>query len=419
LQLAVSLLVLQQAGRAEAPAVREDGMKNLVTPALAVAAAAMFSQPLHAQAPLKIGVMLPTSGVLAAIGREQVNAMQLAVESAGGTVAGRKIELIIEDTAANPSTGLTKARKLVISDKVDAIAGIVSSAVALAVAPYAASARIPVVISNAGTDNLSGDKCSRYMVRASYSMAQTAVPIGNYMAKKGIKRVFILASDYIAPRESVNAFKKAFTAAGGQIVGEVWTPFGKTQDYGPYISQVRAANPDALYAVYYGGEAILFTKQYEAFGIKDKIPLYSALGLTPPNLRKAQGDSAVGVIQSSNYIAELEHPENKAFVAAYRKKFNDDPGEFAAYAYDAIRVILEAVKARNGDTSDKAAFVAAMEKVSFTGPRGPISLSSTSRSITQNFYIVKSVKKPDGQLGFELMETLPNFADPITGCKLQ
>ena len=249
-------------------------------------------------------------------------------------------------------------------------------------------------------------------------MAQTAKPVGDYMAKKGVKTVYILASDYVAPRESVEAFKKSFTAGGGKIVGEVWTPFGKTQDFGPYISQVRAAKPDALYAVYYGGEAILFTKQYESFGIKKDIPLYSALGLTPPILRKAQGATAADVVQSANYFIELPHKENQEFVAAYRKKFNEDPGEFAVYAHDAVRVIAEAVKARNGDTKDKAALVAAMEKVSFTGPRGPIKLSSSNRSITQNFYIVKTVKKGD-KVGFDLVETLKDMEDPISGCKLK
>jgi branched-chain amino acid transport system substrate-binding protein len=392
-------------------------MKRIIALAALAFTIGAGSSPVQAQQPLKVGVMLPTSGVLAAIGREQLNAMQLAVEDAGGAVAGRKIELLVEDTAGNPSTGLTKARKLVISDRVDVLTGVASSAVALAIAPYVASARMPLVISNAGTDLLSGGKCNRYVLRASYSQGQSAKPIGEWMAKKGIKRVFILGSDYIAPREAVDAFKKAYTAGGGQIVGEVWTAFGKTQDYGPYISQVRAANPDALFAVYYGGEAIVFIKQYEAFGIKDKIPLYSALGLTPPNLRKAQGAAAAGVIQSTNYFAELAHPENKAFVAAYTKKFGTEPGEFAAYAYDTMRVIIEGVKARNGDTADKAAFVSAMEKVSFTGPRGPIKLSASDRSVVQNFYIVKSVPRGDST-GFELIETLPNFADPSTGCKL-
>lgn len=385
--------------------------------ALGSFAASGLAQKAQAADPLKIGVLLPLSGVLASIGREQANGIQIAVDQAGGTVNGRKIELVIEDSAANPGTSLTKARKLVLSDKVDVMAGVASSAVALAIAPYLTSVKMPLVISNAGTDLLSGGKCTRFMVRASYSMHQSARPIGLYMAKKGIKKVFILASDYVAPRESVAGFKKAFTEGGGQIVGEVWTPFGRTQDFGPVISQARAANPDAIYAVYYGGEAILFTKQYQAFGLSDKIPLYSALGFAPPALRKAQGDSAAGITTSANYVPELDNPENKTFVAAYRAKFGPDVGEFAVYAYDAIRVIIEAVKARNGDTKDKAALVAAMEKLTLTSPRGPIKLSATDRSLTQNFYIVKTVKKPEGVVN-EIVETMADFPDPVTGCKL-
>lgn len=393
-------------------------MHKTIAASAALIMGAGLSLDARAADPLKIGVILPTSGILAAIGKEQLNGMKIAVDDYNATVAGRKIELIVEDSEAKPSVGLTKARKLVLSNKVDVLAGVVSSAVALAVGPYVARTRTPLVISNAGTDLLSGSKCSRYVVRASYSMAQSAKPVGEWMAKKGIKSVFILASDYVAPKESVAAFKKAFTAGGGKVLGEVFTPFGRTQDFGPYISRARAAKPDAIYAVYYGGEAILFMKQYEAFGLKKTIPLYSALGLTPRLLHRAQGPSAAGVIQSANYVAELDHPENKDFVAKYKKQFNTTPGEFAAYAYDTIKVILEAVKARKGDTKDKAALVAAMEKVSFTGPRGPIQFSSEGRGITQNFYMVKTVKQGDG-IGFEMIETLKGYKDPISGCKLK
>lgn len=394
-------------------------MKKLIAAGATLAlASAALAQPAYAADPLKIGVLLPTSGVLAALAKEQLNGMQIAVDEAGGSIAGRKIELLVEDTEAKPQAGLTKARKLILSNKVDVLAGVISSAVALALAPYLAKVKMPLVISNAGTNLLSGEKCERYVLRASYSMAQTSQPIGAWMAKKGIKSVFILASDYIAPREAVEAFKKAYAAGGGKIVGEVWTPFGRTQDYGPYISQARAAKPDAVFAVYYGGEAILFTKQYDAFNMKKDFPLYSAIGLTPPILRKAQGMTAADVVQTSNYFSELPHPENKKFVEAYTKKFGEAPGEFAAYAYETIRVILDAVKATNGDTRDKAKLVAAMEKADFIGPRGPIKLSSANRAVVQNMYIVKSVKKGD-KVGFDLLETVEKVADPATGCKLQ
>lgn len=393
-------------------------MIRFIASGAALALAATASVQAHAAEPLKIGVLQPTSGILAALAQEQINGMQIAVDEVDGSVAGRKIELIVEDTEAKPQVGLTKARKLILSNKVDVLAGVISSAVALALAPYLSRAKMPLVISNAGTNMLAGPKCERYVLRASYSMGQTSKPMGEYMAKKGIKSVYIMASDYVAPREAVEAFKKAFTAGGGKIIGEDWTPFGRTQDFGPYLSKARAAKPDAIFAVYYGGEAILYTKQYEAFGMKKQIPLYSAIGLTPPILRKAQGMTAADVIQTSNYISELPHPENKTFVEAYTKKFGQPPGEFAAYSYDTIRIILDAVKALNGDTKDKSKFVAQMEKSNFVGPRGPIKLSSTSRDVVQNMYIVKSVAK-DGKVGFELLETMKDYPDPASGCNLK
>jgi branched-chain amino acid transport system substrate-binding protein len=364
---------------------------------------------------LKVGVPMPTSGVFAVIGKEQLNGMQMAIDEAGGSVAGRKIEMLVEDTEAKPDVGLTKARKLILSDGVDIMAGIVSSAVALAVAPYTASRKIPLVISNAATNLLSGAKCDRYVFRVAYSSAQVARPMGTWLAKKGVRNVFIMAADFVAPHEFVAAFKESYLANGGTIAGEVYPPFMRTQDYGPYIAQARAANPGGVFAVFYGGEAILFMKQYQSYGMDKVASVYSSIGLTPQMLHKAQGDAAVGVIASVNYVPELETPENKKFVDAYRKKFGSTPAEFAVMGYDTMRFVIEAVRARNGDTKDKAALVAEMEKVSYTGPRGPMKMDPKNHTATQNVYIAKTVKRGD-DIGFEVIETIPNVADPVTGC---
>ena len=397
---------------------------RLVT-ALLLLAAAQLAAPAQAQAqqatqqaPLKIGVLLPTSGIFAVIGNELLNGMRMAADEAGAGVAGRKLELIVEDTETKPDVGLAKARKLVLSDKVDAVAGIVSSAVALAVAPYLTSQKVPLVIGNAATDLLSGEKCSRYVFRAAYSSSQVSRPVGTWLASKGVKSVFVLGADFIAAHEFVKAFKESYTAGGGKVLGEAFSPFGKTQDYGPYISQARASNADGLFAVYFGGEAILFMKQYEAFGIKDKLPIYSTLGITAQMLHKAQGPAALGVISSAIYIPELDTPANKKFVATYQDKFKALPAEFAVMGYDSIRFILEAVRARNGDTADREALVDALEKSSFVSPRGPMKMDPKTRGATQNIYIVRTVPKGDG-VGFEMLETLPNVPDPVTGCVLK
>ena len=373
----------------------------------------MASAP--AAEPLKVGVLMPTSGVFAVIGKEQLNGMQMAIDEVGGSIAHRKIDMLVEDTEAKPSVGLTKARKLILSNRVDIMTGIVSSAVALAVAPYTAREKVPLIISNASTNLLSGPKCNRYVFRVSYSSAQAGSPMGTWLAKKGVRRIFIMAADFVAPHEFVAAFKKTYLAGGGTIIGEVYPPFMHTQDYGPYITEARAANPGGVFAIFYGSEAILFMKQYHSYGMDKVAPVYSSIGLTAQMLHKAEGDAAVGVTSSVNYVPELDTPQNKKFVDAYRKKYGITPAEFAVMGYDAMRFVIEAVRARSGDMRDKAAVVKALEQVSYVGPRGPMKMDPRNHAATQNIYIVKTVKRGDG-VGFEVIDTIPSVADPVTGC---
>ena len=393
-------------------------MRRAFALGLSLLALASLDAQSQSPPPLRIGIVLPMSGVFAPLGIEQLDGMRIAVDEVGGTVAGRKIELIVEDTEAKPDVGLAKARKLILSDKVDVMSGIVSSAVALAVAPYVGSQKIPLVISTAATDAISGEKCNRYIFRAAYSSAQLNKPMGAWLARRGVKSVFIVASDFVSPQEFIKAFKETYTAGGGKVLGEAWPPFNKTQDYGPYISQARAANPDAIYAVFFGGEAILFTKQYEAFGIKDKMPVYGAMGLVPQMLHKAQGPAALGVTTAVVYAPEIDTPENKRFIAVYRDKHKALPAEFAVMGYDSVRFLIEAIKTRNGDTADKDALVAALEKTSFASPRGPVRIAPGTRSVMQNVYITRTVMR-DGQTGFEILETVPNVPDAAEGCVLR
>ena len=389
-------------------------MNKLLATAAAIIACTTSVQ---AADPLKIGVLMPTTGVFAVLGQERIKGMRYAIEEAGGEVAGRKVELLVEDTQGAPATGLTKARKLVTSDNVDAIAGIISSAVALAVAPYFNSVKMPLVISNATTDELSGAKCSPFIFRVSFSSSQMSEPAGDFMGKKGVKSAFLLVSDYVAPREHIAAVKRAYLKHGGKIAGEAYPPFAKTQDYGPYISQARAASPDAVFPIFYGSEAIAFMKQWHSYGLQNTLPIYGSSGLTAPVLLDAQGDAALNTLTSSNYVPEIDTPENNAFKANWRKRFNADPEEFAIAGYDSVRFILEAVKARNGDTTNREAFAAAIGKVNYTSPRGPLAIGKTN-TVTQNIYITKTVKRGD-KVGFEIVDTYRNFADPVEGCTLQ
>ena len=237
-------------------------MRLIAIGILAAAFAANITTPARAADPLKIGILVPTSGVFAVPGNQQINGMRFAVEEAGGEVAGRKIELTIEDDEGKPDVGLAKARRLVLSDRVDLMTGIITSAVALAVAPYVSQQRMPLVLSNAASDLLSGEKCDRHVFRVSFSSSQVSEPIGVWMAKNKPKDAYMMVTDFVAAQEFSAAWKRAFLAGGGNIVGESFTPFARTQDYGPYISQARAANPQSVFGVYFGAEALTFVKQY-------------------------------------------------------------------------------------------------------------------------------------------------------------
>src|SRR5258708_11519549 len=192
-------------------------MRSKIAGAFAVALLSQWAPPALAADPLKIGVLMPTSGVFAVLGQRQLNGMRFAIEEAGGEVARGKIEMLHEDSEGKPDVGLANARKLVLSDRVDVMAGIINSPVALAVAPYLSSQRIPLVISNASTDVLSGEKCDRYVFRVSYSSSQITEPIGLWMAKHAPKNLYILASDYVAPHEYVAPRKKGYPAGAGTV----------------------------------------------------------------------------------------------------------------------------------------------------------------------------------------------------------
>ncbi len=368
--------------------------------------------------PIKIGVLLPTTGGDVLQGKQEMDGMQLALREAGGKVGDRPVELVPEDDASNPGVGVQKARKLLTSDQVDVMTGFFNSGVTLAVTQLTSARKVPAVIANASANALTGDKCSPWVFRLSFSNSQVADPFGPWLVKRGMKRIFIIASDFVTPRELANSFRQTFEAAGGQIVGEAFAPFGQTNDYGPYLSQARTANPDAIYGIFYGAEAILFTKQYASFGLKDKIPLVATLGTTSPALRQAQGDSVVGTITSLNYIPELDTPENKAFQKAYQDAYSTPASEFAVMGYDSMRFILAGLQKLNGRTDDKIALQKALTEVKLTGPRGPMSIDPKTNHVVQNIYIAQTVKEGD-KIKFKLLDTIPQVAQDSGSCQMK
>jgi branched-chain amino acid transport system substrate-binding protein len=385
-------------------------MKRAILAAFGLATG--FALPATAEN-VKVGLLLPFSGVYASLGNEIEAGFALGLETFGSETKAT-FEIVREDTEVKPPVALGKAKKLILQDNVDVIAGIVSSGVLGAVRDMVHGAGVPLIVANAGNDEATGADCSPFITRMSFSNGQVNRPMGTWMFDQGIKKVYTLAPDYAAGRQMIDAFTATFTAAGGEVVGQDFTPFQKTQDFGPYLAQAKASGADAVYVFYAGGEAIAFVKQYESFGLKAELPLYGSGFLTSSLYVNAQGPAAEGVITALHYVPTIDSAANASFVAAFKEKTGRVPSEFAVQGYDAARALIEATKT---GATDRETLAKALRQVSFDGPRGKLSIDPATNNIVQPIYVYQTVAGDDG-LTQKVLAELPAEADPVNGCSM-
>ncbi|KJS45726.1 MAG: ABC transporter [Roseovarius sp. BRH_c41] len=385
-------------------------MKRAFLAALGLATG--FAMPATAQ-DIKVGLLLPFSGVYAALGNDIEAGFTTALEQFGSETPAT-FEIVREDTEVKPPVALAKAKKLILQDKVDVISGIVSSGVLGAVRDMVHGAGVPLIVANAGNDEATGEACSPYITRMSFSNGQVNRPMGKWMHDQGIRKVYTLAPDYAAGRQMIDGFVQTFTAAGGEIVGQEFTPFQKTQDFGPYMAQAKSSGAEAVFVFYAGGEAISFVKQYDSFGLKADLPLYGSGFLTSSLYVNAEGPAAEGVITALHYVPTLDNPANAQFVEAFKAKTGRVPSEFAVHGYDAGRALIEAVKA---GATDRESLANALRQVSFDGPRGALSIDPATNNIVQPIYVYETIAGTDG-LTQKVLAQLPAEADPVNGCEM-
>ncbi|MEZ5932087.1 MAG: ABC transporter substrate-binding protein [Alphaproteobacteria bacterium] len=377
---------------------------------IALAAAASLGLTGAAFAETTVGLLLPYSGTYAALGNDITDGFNFAIEEAGRADA---FAIVREDTEAKPPVGLAMARKLVLEDEVDVLVGVVSSGVLGALRDFVDGAEVPLIVANAGNDAATGEACSPYIVRVSFSNAQVNRPMGQWLVDQGIGKVYTLAPDYAAGHQMIEAFTEAYAAAGGEVVGGEFTPFGQTSDFGPYLTNAGSSGAEAIFVFYAGGEAISFVKQYGSFG--KKLPLYGSGFLTSPLYVGAEGEAAVGVTASLHYVPTLDTPENKAFVDAFKAKFERTPSEYSVQGYDAARTLMAAI---DSGAADRASIAAALPKVSYASPRGPVEIDPATNNVVQNIYIYETVADGDG-LTQKVVGTVEAVRDEPNGCELQ
>jgi branched-chain amino acid transport system substrate-binding protein len=359
---------------------------------LAAATVALMGATAEAQDAVKIGLILPMTGGQASTGKQIDNAVKLYMQQHGDTVAGRKIEVILKDDAAVPDNTKRLAQELIVNDKVNFIAGFGVTPAALAAAPLATQAKVPEIVMAAGTSIIT--ERSPYIVRTSFTLAQSSTIIGDWAAKNGIKKVATLTSDYAPGNDALLFFKEHFTAGGGEIVEEVKVPLANP-DFAPFLQRMKDAKPDAMFVFVPAGQGGNFMKQYAERGLTG-IKVIGPGDVMDDDLLNGMGDAALGAVTAHLYSAAHPSAKNKEFVAAYKKAFNQRPGFMAVGGYDGIHLIYEALKKTGGKT-DGDGLIEAMKGMKWESPRGPISIDPETRDIVQNIYIRK-VEKVDGEL---------------------
>jgi branched-chain amino acid transport system substrate-binding protein len=378
----------------------------------AAASLLLAAAPAGAAETLKIGVIAAFSGPFADYGKEMEAGIKAFMKLHGDKVAGKKVEVILRDTTGPlPDVAKRHAQELVVREKVDFLAGFGLTPEALAVAEIATQAKKPMIVMNAATSVITAK--SPYVVRVSMTLAQDTAPLGTWAARNGIKRAFTLVADYGPGIDSETAFKKSFTAAGGEVVESIRTPL-RGPEFAPFLQRIKDARPEAVFVFLPAGEqGIAFMKGFRERGLAEAgIRVIATGDVTDDHVLDAMGDSALGMVTSHHYSAAHDSPENKVFLKAY-DQVSGSLGRanfMAVAAFDGMAAIYDVTqKLRGNIDGDKAmALLKAWKRVS---PRGPISIDPETRDIVQTVYIRK-VEKKDGHYYNVEFEKFPDVKDP-------
>lgn len=361
--------------------------------------------------PIKIGLMLPFSGIYAQLGEAGRDGLKLALKEKASELHGSPIEFVELDTEAKPSRAPELASSLLNQHEADFVIGPVHSGVAMGMIKMLRGKDTIMIIPNAGSAAATGPLCSPNIFRTSFSSWQPSYPMGKIALEKGYKKVYAISWNYGMGQESLDAFEESFTAGGGEIVKKVLLPFPST-NFQPNVSDIADQNPDAVFTFFAGGGAIKFVKDFDAMGLRGNIPLMGSGFLTEGTLT-AQGDAAEGVMTGLHYAEQLDIPKNHEFREAFNTEYGHYPDIYAVQGYDAGQAITNTVNLLKGDISDKQAVISTMEGLTIDSPRGAFTFSKAHNPI-QNIYL-REVKD-----GVNVVQSIAAeaLADPARGCKL-
>ncbi|MEB8386718.1 ABC transporter substrate-binding protein [Rhodobacteraceae bacterium KMM 6894] len=325
---------------------------------------------------VKVGLILSLSGPGAVLGEEMRNGVDLAFEQLGGQLGGLDAELIFEDDQRKPDIGKQAAERLVRSEKVDFVIGPSFSNVMMAVHRPVVRTDTILISPNPAPAPLAGKDCNPNYFAVPFQNDQPSEALGTYMNEQGIENVYLLAPNYQAGRDVMAGFKRNFK---GEILGEVYTSLEQT-DFSAELTAMRSTSPQAVFAFYPGGLGIQFVKQYDQSGTKATTPLYTVYSIFNGAALEAVADAGLGVYASTQWTYDLDNEANKQFVEAYEAKFGVIPSDFAAMAYDSLRLIDGSITAAGG-VADMAAVRAAMKTAPFDSVRGDFAFNNNNHPV--------------------------------------
>jgi branched-chain amino acid transport system substrate-binding protein len=407
--------------RRKAKSQREERMKLWTTVGAAALALGLCSAA-EAQT-IKVGVVLPYSGVNADLGNQIDKAFDLYVKLHAKDIAPYKVELVKRDegppSGANAKTVVTE---LITNDKVNILAGFVFSPSAIAVAPVVTQAKVPMLIANAGTAWITN--LSPYIVRFSFSMWHPAFPMGTYAAKTlGCKTAAMGYTDFPPGKDSTEAFKTGFEQAGGKVVDSI--PMGnpaQVPDFTPFFQRVKDEKPECFYVfIPSGAHASGVVKAYGDLGLRQAgIKLIGPMDVVPDNKLQDMGDAAIGTIVMGHYAADLDNSANKAFVKDWYETYKADtaPDFMSAAGWDTMAAIFDVIKKLNGKVDDGEKVVAELKGWSYSGPRGEVKIDPNTRDVIEDERAEEVYRKPDGKLGLKVLGVVSQVKDECKELKI-
>jgi branched-chain amino acid transport system substrate-binding protein len=363
---------------------------------LGAAFATLLATGTFAQERVKVGVMVTLSGPSAVLGQHARDGFNLFVKQNGGRIGGLQADVSVTDDELKPDVAVTKVRGLIDRDQVDFVVGPIFSNVLQAIHKPVTDSRAFLISPNAGTSNFAGRQCNPNFFVTSYQNDQNHEVLGKHAQDAGYKRVFIMAPNYQAGKDSLAGFKRHFK---GEVLDEVYTQLGQL-DFSAELTRIAAMRPDAVFTFMPGGMGVNLVRQYRQAGLQN-IPFLSAFTVDESTL-PAQQDAAIGMFGGANWAPNLDNAANKAFVAAFEREYGYVPGSYAMQAYDAAQLIDSAVKGAGGKLDNRDALRAALKKAEFTSLRGDFKFGTNNYPV-QDFYLVRVAKRADGKFQTEIV----------------